>query len=124
MGERLNRTQEVDGSIPFSSTNLHRTLGPTYTDSALRGDPMKRPKTKAGKRATRGSRDLAMRKRVRFSRDLAIALKRAEAALRKAAAAAPRSRGSRDLKVQIERAKKAVKKATAIARTTRGSRDL
>jgi Trp operon repressor len=72
---------------------------------------MKSTKTKAGTRT-------------RFSRDLAIALKRADAALKKAAAAAPKTRGSRDLKVEIERAKKAVKKATAIARTTRGSRDL
>ena len=73
---------------------------------------MKRLKTTAGTRTTRGSRDLK------------TALKRAAAALERAALAAPRSRGSRDLKVQIERAKKAVKKATAIARTSRGSRDL
>jgi hypothetical protein len=73
---------------------------------------VKSTRTKAGTRTTRGSRDLK------------IALERAEAALEKAALAAPRSRGSRDLKVQIERAKKAVKKATAIVRTTRGSRDL
>ncbi len=33
---------------------------------------MKSPKAKAGKRSTRGSRDLAMEKRTRFSRDLAI----------------------------------------------------
>jgi hypothetical protein len=83
---------------------------------------MKRPKKKAGKRA-RGSRDLAIGSRVmRYSRDLAIVLKKAEAALKKAATIAPKSRFSRDLALQIERAKKAVKKA--IARTTRGSRDL
>gem|GEM_PF-6078785 len=28
MGERLNGIQEVDGSIPFSSTNDHKDFGP------------------------------------------------------------------------------------------------
>ncbi|HQQ79669.1 MAG TPA: hypothetical protein PLB01_20170 [Thermoanaerobaculia bacterium] len=73
---------------------------------------MKSPKTQARTRTTRGSRDLK------------AALKRAAAALEKAAMAAPRSRGSRDLRSEIARAKKAVLKATAIAHTTRGSRDL
>ena len=73
---------------------------------------MKSPKTTAGTRTTRGSRDLK------------TALKRAAAALERAALAAPRSRGSRDLRSEIAHAKQAVKKATAIAHTTRGSRDL
>jgi hypothetical protein len=40
--ELLYRTQEVDGSIPFSSTTLDLLLGATYTDSALTDDAMKR----------------------------------------------------------------------------------
>jgi predicted RNase H-like HicB family nuclease len=50
LGERLNRTQEVDGSIPFSSTNLSRIPALTYTDLALRDDAEKRPKTKSERR--------------------------------------------------------------------------
>ena len=65
-----------------------------------------------------------MEARTRFSRDLAIELKKAEAALKKAASIAPKASGSRDLALQIDRARKALKKAAAIARTTRGSRDL
>ena len=55
---------------------------------------MKSPKTKAGKRRSRGSRNLTMEARTRFSRDLAIELNKAEAALKKAAAIAPPKAGA------------------------------
>ena len=34
LGERLNGIQEVDGSIPFSSTTLDLLLGATYSETA------------------------------------------------------------------------------------------
>jgi uncharacterized protein (DUF433 family) len=40
----LNGIQEVDGSIPFSSTTLDRYLASTYTDPALRKDGDETPK--------------------------------------------------------------------------------
>jgi len=96
--------------------------------------------------AARGSRDLVIGSRVmRYSRDLAIQLKKADAALKKAAAVAVKlrgpagartTRGSRDLAIELKKAGAAIKKARklatktrfsrdlAIAKTTRGSRDL
>ena len=38
LGERLNGIQEVDGSIPFSSTTLDLLPGATYSDTACRED--------------------------------------------------------------------------------------
>ena len=53
MGERLNRTQEVDSSILFSSTTLRSSLMPRYSDSACRATSEKRPQTKPERRRIR-----------------------------------------------------------------------
>jgi hypothetical protein len=35
LGERLNGIQEVDGSIPFSSTKQHKELRPKQSDAIM-----------------------------------------------------------------------------------------
>ena len=77
---------------------------------------------------------MAMIPKIRFSRDLALQLKAAETALKKAAAviakmekgqaAVRTTRGSRDLVKWIGKAGDAVKKARKLAPRSRGSRDL
>lgn len=84
--------------------------------------------------AARGSRDLVIWSRVmRYSRDLVIELKKAEAVLKKAAAIAARmkgpaaartTRGSRDLAIELKKAGAAVKRARRLATKSRFSRDL
>jgi hypothetical protein len=43
LGERLNGIQEVDGSIPFSSTTLGLLLDATSSDTACREDADETP---------------------------------------------------------------------------------